>query len=465
MLRLIIFFIIVALLSYAALWFVDHPGEVVVQWLGYRLETNIIFVTTVVSAAFIVALILLETALFIKNLPKWISQRRAASRHSRVLLSLTRGFAAISVGDAKRATLAAKETFKLMNNQSAKNQLIAYILAAEAAQLEGDITKARQHYSALLEHKPTEFAAVKGLLDSNKQEGNLVYALKLAERAYELRPNAPGVVVALLTIYKQAGKWSEAQLFLEKHTSKKIFAIFSRDAGLDLRYEKAVIYHMRARKYFADGDMEKAFATAEIAVKEKSGFIPVVLLYCDLALRFNKKRKATSAIEQIWQDFPHPDLAEKYFLIHTTDSPKKKMKRAQKLLSLNQDHPESHRMFALNSLEQGDLTKARNHAKLAMAGGETIELCNLMAEIEKTAEDSDDQIGQQWSSRAKHAMLDPYWSCSTCANSYEQWDIKCTSCNAVDTIIWKSPIVDRKISDEEESDRQQLMITPNRPSA
>lgn len=414
MLRLMLFFLLLAAISLLVTWLADNHGRLSVDWLGYHIEADIMTATGFVVAVFISGILLIELFLYIKNTPKRFSQSRNVQRHDKTLLAITRGFAAIAAGDAKKTKQAASVVARLTKRQSEKNRLIAHIFSAQAAQMEGNNVIARKHFSALLEDKDTEFVAVSGLLESARAKGELGEALALAERAYKLNPNSKGAAHALLNLYKQSGKWEAAEQFLEKYKKKEWFAgLFGSNGELDISRERAIIYFMYGKKYSDKDEKQKAFEFAEKANKLQPNFLPAVALCAKLASDLGKKRKAAFVIERAWKHSPYTELRDIYFNIFNSDDENKTVKRAQNLLSLNKTHPESHRAVARAALKAGDITLARNHAKLAMADNETTSLCRLMVDIEKAAKESEEVI-QQWSAKAKYAMRDPAWTCRKC---------------------------------------------------
>jgi HemY protein len=59
MIRLIGFLILVAVIAVVAVWFVDHPGHVTMQWMDYRVE-----MTTAVGAVILLGLIIASALLY-----------------------------------------------------------------------------------------------------------------------------------------------------------------------------------------------------------------------------------------------------------------------------------------------------------------------------------------------------------------------------------------------------------------
>ena len=55
MIRVVLFLLVIAALSFGVAWLADRPGDVVVTWQGFRAETSLM----VMAAALLVALAVL----------------------------------------------------------------------------------------------------------------------------------------------------------------------------------------------------------------------------------------------------------------------------------------------------------------------------------------------------------------------------------------------------------------------
>lgn len=429
MIRLVIFFILITAISIVFAWLADNQGNVVVNWLGYRISASVTFAFFFSFLIIITAVFFIEFILFVKNAPDKIRNRIAKRKMEKGLAALTKGFAALEVADVKKSSSAAKESIKMIPNEP-----LAMMLAAKSAQTNDDIKSAKIFFSKLLENKDTEYMAVKGLISAAKKEGDKDTAVALAERAYKIAPDSKSVVPVMIQLYKQAGKWSEAQLLLEKISSRGFAGIFTRH-NAEIQKEKAKIMMVRAMQAEREDKDELARKLIFEAVDACPGFVPAALVCAD---EVGDKKKAKTILEKCWKHSPHPQVAEKYLSLLSDNNAAKHLKRAIHLSKLNPNSAESHILLAKAHLLAGDPTKARNHLKIAMASGETKSLCKLMADIERAGE-GEAQVIKQWQEKAAHSQSDAKWVCGECGQAYEKWDIKCSVCDATDSIEWKLP--------------------------
>ena len=77
MIRLLLFFVGLALLAYGGMWLVQHPGHVSLDWFGYQIETSAALLVLVIGVAAIVGWFVLRIVL---GLPSFV---RIAARQRR----------------------------------------------------------------------------------------------------------------------------------------------------------------------------------------------------------------------------------------------------------------------------------------------------------------------------------------------------------------------------------------------
>ena len=435
MLRLILFFLIVSGLSYGTLWLLERDGTVHMEWQGYAIDMTVMASAGFITALIVVLLIIIKLIITVVNIPGIIERRQKLKRVDKALKALTQGFAAVAVADNKKARQAAQEAQKLLADHTHGKEL-ALILSAEAAQLEGNHALAGKHFVQLLENKTTQFIAIKGLLVVAQQEGDKEKALELAEKAYHLRPNAKGIPRALLQLYKRMGKWSEAQLFLDRYSMRKRITLAGQSEEFDIKREKAIIAYMRAVAYRQENYIKKALALALEAHEAQPGFLPASMLAAELALQLGNKRRAATVIKYAWKTLPVQALGDIYLDMYPGEKPKKSVQRVLKLVALQPEHSESHRLAAQAYLQAGEIGQARKEAEKAIISGETVSLCQLMAEIESKDETGRPDKVARWQEHEDHTLSDPVWKCYSCQHELDSWQVVCPECDALDSITW-----------------------------
>lgn len=424
MARALFFLLFLTIFSLAALWFVENDGSIVVEWVGYRIQTSVAFAILFSIITIVVCTLFLQIILWIKSAPKRYRKTLKDKKLNRGLTALTQGFAAIAAGDIKQA-----RTLSVRANSNLDNMPLTKLLAAQTAQLEGNRQLAQEHYTSMLGDKETEIIAIKGLLLEAKQDDDINKALFLAEKAYALRPDTDWVILILLELSKKLKRWPTAEDMTRKALKHKLITreISDRTIGLIsfARYKE----QFRRGSDFGENYIKEAYKLA-------ADFPPITIAFVNSLVEKDKIRKAIKILESKWCALPHPDIATAYMEIYNDGTEDENIEKAKKLLKLCNGHPEGHIIVASTLLKAGQFGQARHHLKIALSFGETQSICHLMTELE-TMEKAKYEVIHYWRDRANAAHELSIWKCHSCNSKFHQWHTNCTNCNGFDTLEWK----------------------------
>jgi HemY protein len=429
MLRTLLFFIKLGIAVYVFAWVAARPGEVSVQWLGYRVDTRIgvlLFAILVV----VVALVLLWWLWrWLVRSPRHIARARADSRRRKAYKSLTQGLVAVAAGDAAEARRQAKLAGTLLNDPP-----LTLLLAAQAAQLGGDERAAENYFRAMLKRPETSFLGLRGLLMQSLKTGNDKEALKLARQAATERPNTGWAVQTLLELELKAGDWTAAEATLRR--AVKLKAIEPAAA----KRMRAVLLTERAR---VGNDVEDAIGLLRDALKLAPDLVPARALLAANLGRAGRGREAGRVIEQGWGTTPHAELAAVYGTIDPAEEPLARARRFERLAGLNPGHPESRIALAAANLaaELPGPARAELERLIAQIGdGAPVpqRLARLMARLEEA--EGNAAAARQWLLAAAEGAADPAWTCEKCGTVAAAWSARCGHCHAFDSLAWRAPV-------------------------
>ena len=215
--RRVIALIAIGLLVVAAATIADYPGAVDITWEGWEIDTS---VGVLIAAAAVLALVLwllfslIATAL---RLPGRFRRNRRERRRRLGELAINRGMIALAAGDGAAARRQSARAETLLGATP-----MTLLLAAQAAQLDGDEDTARLRYTALLETKDAQLLGLRGLIGQALRAGDGEDALRLAERARALRPHAGWVFETLLALQTRTGRWEEARRTLAQGANRRL---------------------------------------------------------------------------------------------------------------------------------------------------------------------------------------------------------------------------------------------------
>jgi len=426
-------FIVALFIAVAAGILAAHPGSVSLRWEDWHVDTSVgVLVTAVVLLA------TLSAASFhllrrILGGPRAFVRARRERRRRQGYRALTQGMVAVAAGDAEEAQKYARKADVLLAEPP-----LTLLLSAQAAQLNGDEQAARRYFTAMLDRPETEFLGLRGLVMQALRGGDEDAALALAERARELRPRTPWVLSSLYELQARAGRWSEAATTLAE--AAKRHALPAEES----RHHRAVLLLEQSRVAAAAGDQRQALQHAAAAHPLDPGFASATVRYAELLAAGGNPKKAAKVIEAGWRAAPHPDLAAAWDALFATEPPMQRLKRTERLVAGNADHPESRMAQARAALSARLWGEARRH--LEALGGTlsrnqppSPRVCRAMAELEE-AEHGDVAAARSWLAQATTTTaLDPTYVCNACGAECQLWSALCPACRSFDSLAWRLP--------------------------
>lgn len=425
--RTIGYILVLVVLVGAAVWLADNPGEVSLEWWGWRLETSfaVLALGLAVFAVGVAAVYRLWLALW--RVPGRMVGSRRENRRRRGYLALTRGMVAVAAGDAAEAQRQVRRADGLLEEPP-----LTLLLQAQASQLAGDERAAEKFFGAMLDKPETEFLGLRGLLTQALKGKDHKKAQELAERAFHLRPKSDWVASNLVDLQVKNRAWAEARATLEKSVKNRVVtAEEAHHRGVALDYRLSL-------DASASGDTSKAMKLLRAAHEREPGFIPAAARLAETLIDGGRQGRAATVIERAWSHAPHPDLAEAYWQAKGANDALERVKAAQRLAKSNPGHLESQLTLAETALEARLWGEARRHLKAAAGDAPSARVCRLMAELEDS-EHGDAEAAHAWLVRASMADPDPAWVCGDCGNSVAEWTIVCGNCDGFAGFTWRRP--------------------------
>jgi HemY protein len=422
--RLLAFTLLLVAASIAAAWFIENDGSVVVEWMGWRIQTSVGFAILLGLILIALCTLVLESVLWIRNLPERYQRKRKERIREKGISALTAGFTAIAAGDAKSAR-------RLTNRaESCLGSLpVTRLLSAQTSQIEGDKEYAKQQFSQMLEHKETEIIAIKGLLLQAREEGDVKKAIFLAEKAAGLTKHADWPIAILLDLYKRTAQWDKLEGVIDSALSKKLLT--RKEAMQSL----AVCSLAKARELEKQGDYERSLGLAMSALKILPEFVPALVHTARTHIQQKQTKQAIKLIERNWSNLHHADLLSLYLDAHADQTHEKTLQRAENLLEKSVPTAENYTLLARYALKTGQLSKARSFIEQSLSCNETAEACLIMSELLRRENASMDTI-HSYENRIHAAPHQPSWHCNCCAHTPDHWEAQCPNCHSFDSLYW-----------------------------
>jgi len=237
--KIVLFVCVVAAAAFGAVALLETDGGLQIQFGGMEyllgpLETVVALVVLVFVVWLILKLIALLAAIwkFLNGDETALSRYFARNRQSKGYDALAEGMMALASGEGRTAMAKAAKAEKYLNKPELTN-----LLTAQAAELAGDRKKAEETYRKLVEVDATRFIGVRGIMKQKLAIGDTAMALKLAEKAFALKPKHEDTQDVLLKLQAQSKDWNGARETLNaklKHGSLPRDVHKRRDAVLAL---------------------------------------------------------------------------------------------------------------------------------------------------------------------------------------------------------------------------------------
>ncbi|MAI45823.1 MAG: heme biosynthesis protein HemY [Hyphomicrobiaceae bacterium TMED74] len=434
MLRLVVYFLVIAALAAVLSWLADNPGSIIVNWQGYIWNTDVFELAIILSVLSALTILLWTALRSIWQSPAAIGNFFNRRREKRGLEALSSGMIAIGAGDRSLAT-----RYAIQARKSLPNEPMTHLLRAQAAQLAGDRSTSRRIFEAMLASPDTEALGLRGLFLEAEKEGEKEAARQFAERAVKLNPKLSWPVDALFDIQCRSSDWDGA---LETLAVARKHGHIEKPAA-DRR--RAVLLAGQAQDA-EDNDPERAMNLALEAHKLAPNLVPAAAVAGRLLASRGSTPRATKVLQQAWRKSPHPDLAVAYAYARLGDSPRDRLERVKQLAALTPNVSESPIAVANAAIEAREFDVARQALEPLTEGRLSQRVCTLMARIEGEQHNNAGAV-REWLARAVNAPRDPAWTADGVVS--DTWLPVSPVTGALDAFQWRVPVEANEPRDKE----------------
>ncbi len=400
------FLVVAAALVLFGWWLIDLPGSVSVG-------VGTVTIAAPTSLA-ILALLLLVVLLYIVigllvgliRLPRRTRRMKAVRDRDRGDVAVTRTLLALAGGDPDTARQEAQRGRRLLGDTPQ-----TLLLAAYAARLGGDATKADEAFNQLADRKDAAFLGLRGLYQGAVARGDWDSANALASQAGAINPNAPWLRAERERLAIRGGQWRDALTVAGKGTPVAALGTAASDE---------------------EADPVQARRLAQQAWRSDTGFTPAALAYARRLREAGREKRAQAVLRESWSKAPHPDLG---IAALSGGGFMSRESRADWLTAANPTHPESLLLRAQAALDSDNLPQAKRLAEAARDGGLEERRVWLMLATISTRQDDGDAASEALR-RAANAPPDARWRCEACGTPQPEWRPVCDHCGEAGKINW-----------------------------
>ena len=432
--KIVLFVLAVVAITFAAGMLMDTGGALRLTLAGWE------FTLGPLQAAIAILLLLLLFWIVLKTLgllfavlrflngdETAISRYFDRNRERRGYQALADGMLALASGEGRLALIKAQRAESYLDRPELTNLLVAQ--AAEAA---GDSKRAGEAYRALLADPRTRFVGIRGLLAQKLAEGDTDTALKLAEKAFAMKPRHAETQDVLLKLQSGAADWKGARATLGAQVKS---GALPREV---YRRRDAVLALQEAKVVFDDNATIEAREAAIAANRLSPDLIPAAAMAARSYSAKGDKKNAARVLKKAWEARPHPDLAAAFAEIEPDESPAARVKRFKALTAIHPEDPETRQLSAELNIAAEDFPTARRALGDLPTSHPTQRNLAIMAAVER-GQGADDATVRAWLSRALTAPRGPQWCCDKCQAIHSTWAPICENCAGFDTLSWREP--------------------------
>ena len=400
--KILLFVAVVVGLAYGAQWLLSLSGEVLVTFGGgeYVLTPMLVilgFLLLLLALWLIFLLVgfLVSVLRFINGDDTAVSRYFERNRERKGYEALSDSIIALASGEAREATAKAQTAERLLDRPE-----VTDVVLAQAAEAAGERDRAMDAYKRLVRNDRTRFVGVRGLMRQKLEEGDTDTAMRLAEKAFALKPRHVETQDTLLRLQARSENWEGARRVL---MAKLKSGSLPKDV---YKRREAVLSLADARAQLGAGNADLARAEALEANRLSPELVPAAVLAARMHIDAGEKRRAGKVLRAAWQKVHHPDLAAAFADIEPGETPGARVKRFGAMLKLDPDSSESRMLETELHLAAEDFPAARRALSTLPETQPTTRSLSLMAAVER-GEGASEAVVRGWLAKALGASRGP----------------------------------------------------------
>ena len=434
LLKILMFVVLVAVLTIATGYLLQTGGDLRIALQGW--EVTLGPVQALIAGVLLLAAIwllfrlvgiLVALVRFFNGDETALTRAFDRSRERKGFEALSESLMALASGEGRVALQRAGKAERYLRRPH-----LTTLVAAQAAEMAGETARATEAYKRLLSDERTRFVGVRGILKQKLAEGDTDTALKLAEKAFALKPRHEEVQDMLLKLQAGAGDWKGARVTL---AAKRQSGALPRDVH---RRRDAVLALQEARDLLAAGKSAEARDAAVAANRQSPDLVPAAAMAARAYIAAGDGRHAARVLRKAWESQPHPDLAAAFADIAPGETPGERITRFRFLTDIRPADEETKLLIAELNLTAQDYAAARKALGDLPDRHPTARVMAIMAAIER-GEGSPDAVVRGWLARALTASRGPQWVCDSCNTVHGTWAAVCDQCGSFDSLTWREP--------------------------
>jgi HemY protein len=430
-LRLVILLIFVSPVVLATLWFSDNAGIVQVEWLGWRVDTNMPVLLGMLLAVFLVLSGLSRLSALVAELPAKLGKSRQARGREKGMSALLAALDAAEKGEVGDGRRLGAEAARLLNSPELAARLDRLLprppVPPTPLTPQPQKSKGRIFTKQPVTPPPPELVEKGTLVAKIPPVVNKPVAVPAA-------PTAPSEAdVAAFAAMIRQGEWDAAQAWIGEAVPA------GRLSPVVAARWRAVTLAGQALGEFP-GDPVRSSRLAREAMAADHSFLPAILHVLRLEVSQGRREEAEAVLANAWRIAPDRVLLDACSPLWCDEDLDGRLKRLEALAEIVPHHPGGHLAAGEAAVAAQKWGIARRHLMAALKIVPDALGCRLMAEIEEREPGGSARAAEVWRRREREAPSEHGWVCGTCGAVTLEWSACCPACGGVATVEWTRPV-------------------------
>jgi HemY protein len=423
---------VIFILSISIVWIIENNGSILINWIGYEIETDILSALILVGfiIVFLVIFLIIISKILSFKFPKlhkfffkksYINKlEKIIKNHHKSFDHITNIMIAIEANEIEDAKKIYQDLQKLTKHKYVNN-----FFAGKFALNSNDIKKAKIIFNEYSENSYAKILLLKTEFKEAIQDNSVNKAINIGNKILELKSHEIDVAKELAMIYLKINQISEIEKLFSKFGCKRFSNKFSRRELLILNTAIAN-YALQNRKFI------KSIKYSRKALKIEADFLPAQIIYIKTFLKIGLNKIALLNLKKYWKKTPNLALVEIFNFINRKSKINKKLKKLRKFIFSINNKDLANAIFAKFAFKLNEYSLAKESIIKANYLCNPVNSYLLMSNIEKKFGNQNDHIN--FLNIAKNIQNTSHYQCEKCNYKYAKWDINCTNCGAFDSL-------------------------------
>ena len=408
-----------ACISSLSMWFSNNNGKVIIEWLGWQVETSAAFFVIFSIFIFFLIYILLSFIINLYNIPRRSLLKIKKVKKNNAIRALNDGIIASFYGNKKEVFKNLNVAKKLLNDTP-----LLILLELQNSLYRGDQNTTFTLLTKMLDIKVLKPLAIKSLIAYSIKNKDKNLFINILNKSLDKKIDFSWIQKDVFKFCIQNNNWNDLSNYLQKKLS------LSNQKNKEML---SIVYFQTALEHHFLKETNNAKLFLKKAIKLNKFFPPFMEMYCRLNLAKNKN-ELIKILKKYWLVNPNPNIEKCFENSFKEDTALSKLKIISKILAKNNHLYYKHLILGKFKYKAKIWGSSKNDIQKSISFKPSKEAYYFLYKIEKKLKANED-LTKKLKLLYDESTNDIYWKCSNCGVSYKDWHPYCKSCNTFNSIL------------------------------